>query len=159
MATILSAFLRRRCLGDRFSAGQGFGQNRWFSGSGRHSTDQTLGAGADQILPVGSHKGFPHQVIVLGIAVLDQRPLHGLLMGIRGHIDRPHGAGIQTGVIHGGGQGAGGGIEILHLLGRVSVLFEAERKLEEKLKKSEEEKAKADAAKIQKEGEAIREST
>ena len=84
--------------------------------SGRYGTDQAFGAGADEIFPVGSNQGFPHQIIVFGIAVLDQCPLHGLFVGIRGNIDLVHGSGIQAGIVHDGGEGRGGGIEILHLL-------------------------------------------
>ena len=65
---------------------------------------------------MGSHQRFPHQVVILGIAVLDQRPLHGLLMGIGRDIDLVHGPGIQTGVVHDCGQGGGCGIEVLDLL-------------------------------------------
>ena len=48
---------------------------------GRNCSDQALGPGADQIFPVGGDEGLPHQIVVLGIPVLDQRPLHGLSWG------------------------------------------------------------------------------
>ena len=88
--------------------------------SGRHCTDQTLGAGTDQIFPVGSQQRFPNQVIVFGIPVLDQSPLHGFFMGIRGNVDLVHGSGIQTGIIHDGGEGRGSGVEVLDLFGIVT---------------------------------------
>ena len=37
-------------------------------------------------------------------------------MGALRHVDGLHGAGVQTGVVHAGGQGAGGGVEVLDLL-------------------------------------------
>ena len=65
---------------------------------------------------MGLQQRFLHQVVILGVAILDQRPLHSLFVGISGNIYPFHGAGIQAGVVHHGGQRRGGGIEILHLL-------------------------------------------
>ena len=39
---------------------------------------------ADQVFPPGPVKGFQHQSPVLGVLPLEQRPLHGLFVGIFG---------------------------------------------------------------------------
>ena len=83
---------------------------------GRYGPDQALGPGADQILPVGFQQRFFHQIVVLGVPVLDQRPLHGFFVGVRGDVDLLHGPGVQAGIVHDGGQGGGGGVEVLDLL-------------------------------------------
>ena len=108
-----------RCLGSRGIA----------AASGRNSPNQALGAGTDQILPVGLDQRLFHQIIVFGIPVLDQRPLHGLLMGVRGDIDLLHGPGVQAGVVHDSGQGRGGGVEVLHLLRIVAHIPDVLRQL------------------------------
>ena len=58
-----------------------------------------------------------HQVVVLGVPILDQRTLHGLFMGIGGNIHRLHGSGVQPCIIHHRGDGGGRGVEVRHLLG------------------------------------------
>ena len=95
LSSLLAGGLGRRFPGRRALAG----------GTGRDGADQALGAGADQILPVGGQQGLLDQIIVLGVAVLDQRPLHGLLVGVGGHVDPLHGARVQAGVIHHRGDG------------------------------------------------------
>ena len=69
-------------------------------GAGRDSAYQTFGSGTYQIFPMGFQQSLMNQIIVLGIAILDQRPLHGLFMGIRGYIYPFHGSGIQTCIVH-----------------------------------------------------------
>ena len=101
-----------------------------FTGSGGYGSDETLGAGTDEILPVGFQQCFPDKVIVFWIAVLDQCPLHGLFVRISGNIDLFHGPGIQTGVVHYGGEGRGGGLEVLHLLRVVAHFPDIFRKLD-----------------------------
>ena len=50
-------------------------------------SDQTFFIVPDQILSACFNKRFPHQLVIGGIAVLDQRPLHGLFVGIFTDID------------------------------------------------------------------------
>ena len=87
-------------------------------------TEQTLLAVSDEVLPPGAAEGFQHQRPLFRTLPLHQRPLHGLFVGIGGHIHFLHGAGIDAGIVHTGGQGAGSGVEILHLLGLPSALVE-----------------------------------
>ena len=65
---------------------------------------------------MGLEESFLYQIVVFRVPVLDERPLHGLFVGIRRHIDPVHGPGIQAGIVHDRGQGGGGGVEILDLL-------------------------------------------
>ena len=67
---------------------------------------------------------FRHKTAQLRAAPLEQRALQRLFMGIFCDIDRLHGAGINAGVVHTGGQSSRGGIEVLHLLGLAAVLME-----------------------------------
>ena len=66
---------------------------------------------------MGAAEGLQHQPPLFRPLPLHQGPLHGLLVGIGGDVDRLHGPGVQAGVVHTGGQGAGGGVEVLNLLG------------------------------------------
>ena len=61
-------------------------------------------------------QSFPDEIVILWIAVLDQRPLHGFFVGVSGDIYLVHGAGVKPGVVHNRGQGRGRGIEVLYLL-------------------------------------------
>ena len=69
----------------------------------------------DEVLPASQFQGLAHQGVIFGVARLQQRPLHGLVLRVPGHEHRRHIPGIQAGVVHGSGQGAGGGIKILYL--------------------------------------------
>ena len=62
---------------------------------------------------MGFEKRFLHQIVIFGVAVLDQCTLHGLFVGIGRYIDLVHGPGIQTGVIHDSGERGWGRIKIL----------------------------------------------
>ena len=77
-----------------------FGQRFLRSCAGGNCPNQALRRGSDQILSVGLQKRFTDQIIVLGIAILDQRSLHSLLMGVCGHIDLFHSPGIKSRVVH-----------------------------------------------------------
>ena len=79
-------------------------------GSGRDGPNQTLGTGADQILPVRLQQSLSDKVVVFGIAILNQRPLHSLLVGVSGDIDPFHCTGVQPGVVHHRGQCGRGGM-------------------------------------------------
>jgi len=83
----------------------------------------------DQILTAGLDQGFPDQRPVLGHMILEQRPLIGLFLGGSRHVDLLHGEGIQTRIEHTGGDGAGGGVKILHLLGMIVDFFQIQRQL------------------------------
>ena len=99
-------------------------------GGGGIRTDQAPLPITDQILTARAVESLQHQLPVLGLAPLHQCPLEGLVVGRAGDEDRLHGAGVQAGVPHAGGQGAGGGIEVLHLLRHVSLPVEPLRQLD-----------------------------
>ena len=105
------------------------GRGRMDGSSGRYGANQTFWPGANQVLPMGGEQRLPHQVVVLGIPVLNQSPLHGLFVGVRGDVHLLHGSGVQPGVIHHRGQGGGGGVEVLHLLRVVAHLPDVLRQL------------------------------
>ena len=86
--------------------------------------DEAALAVADQVLPARLVEGLQHQLPVLRLPPLHQRPLEGLVVGRFGDEHRLHGPGIQAGVPHTGGQGAGGGVEVLHLLRHMSLLVQ-----------------------------------
>ena len=114
---ILSPFLFQQRLFGRSLFRQRFFRRRCgFALPGGNGSYQALWAGADQVLPVGFDQSFFYQIIIFGVSVLDQCPLHGFLMGIGGYIHLVHCPGVKTCVVHDCGKGRGGGIEILHLL-------------------------------------------
>ena len=95
------------CASEVFAWQAALGEGRWAF---------PFGAGTNEVLPVGFQQSLPNQVVVFGIAVLDQCPLHGLFVGVGGDIDLFHSTGVQAGIVHHCGQGGGGGIEVLDLL-------------------------------------------
>ena len=72
---------------------------------------------ADEITASRFQKGFPHQTVILRIPVLQQCSLQRFLMRTYGHVDRLHGQGVQTRIVHACRDGAGRRIKILHLAG------------------------------------------
>ena len=92
------------------------------SSAGRCCRDQTLRAIADQIRTMGSTQCLRTKGVVLRIIILKQCPLKCLVVGVLCHIDRLHGVRIQLRIEHTGGNGARGGIKVLHLL-RANVIF------------------------------------
>ena len=66
----------------------------------RIGPDEALLAEADQVLPPRLFQSLPDEGVVLRIPVLDEGALHGLFVGIGGHIHRLHGSRIQAGVVH-----------------------------------------------------------
>ncbi len=92
------------------------------SSAGRCCRDQTLRAIADQICTMGSMQCLRTKGVVLRIIILKQCPLKCLVVGVLCHIDRLHGVRIQLRIEHTGGDGARGGIKVLHLL-RANVIF------------------------------------
>ena len=63
----------------------------------------------DEFLPPRKVQRLAHQGVVFGVPRLQKRPLHGLVLRVPGYKDRGHVPGVQAGVVHGGGQGAGVG--------------------------------------------------
>ena len=61
-------------------------------------------------------EGLQDQAALFRAFPLEQGPLELFLVGRFGDVDGFHRPGVQAGVIHAGGQGAGGGVEVLHLL-------------------------------------------
>ena len=82
-------------LGWRFWRGSAVTACPW-----RYSPDQALRTRTDQILPVGFQQSFTNEIVIFGVSVLDQRPLHSLFVWVSGNIDLIHGARVQSGVIH-----------------------------------------------------------
>ena len=75
---------------------------------------------ADQIAAAGLLQRLTYQLVVLGLAILDERTLHGLLVRVARHVDRLHGARVHAGVVHAGRHGGRRRVEVLHLLGHVA---------------------------------------
>ena len=75
---------------------------------------------ADQVAAACLLQCLAHQLVVLGLAILDERALHGLLVRVARHIDRLHGARIHAGVVHARRHGGRRGVEVLHLLGHIA---------------------------------------
>lgn len=75
---------------------------------------------ADEVLAVGFAEGLHDQVVVVRVAVLDQRTLHGLLMGIRGAEDRLHRPGVESCIEDAGRDCGRRGVEVAYLLGIVA---------------------------------------
>ena len=67
-------------------------------------------------------QGFADEDMVLRVAVLDEGALHRLLMRVVRHVDLVHGQRVVPGVVHAGGDGARGRVEVLHLL-RAELVF------------------------------------
>ena len=53
---------------------------------------------ADQILPAAQAQRLAYQIVIGRVAILQEGALHGLFMGILGHVDRLHIARVQAGV-------------------------------------------------------------
>ena len=86
----------------------------------RHGANQAMLGVADQIATAGLFQCLAHELVVLGLAILDERALHGLLVRVARHVDRLHGTRIHAGVVHARRHGGRGGVEVLHLLGHVA---------------------------------------
>ena len=65
-----------------------------------HGTNQAMLGVADQIAAASLFQRLAHELVVLGLAILDERTLHGLLVRVARHVDRLHGARIHAGVVH-----------------------------------------------------------
>ena len=63
-------FFGGRFFGQRLFGGDSGGRGAVGTGSGRNGTHQTFRTGTDQVLPVGGHKRFAHQIVVFRIALL-----------------------------------------------------------------------------------------
>ena len=83
-------------------------------------SDEAFGSGADEVVASGLEKRLSHELAVLGVAVLDERALHGLFVRRFCHVDRLHRAWVEPRVVHAGRNRRGRGIEILDLLGVVA---------------------------------------
>ena len=75
---------------------------------------------ADQVAAASLFQRLAYQLVVLGLAILDERALHGLLVRVARYIDRLHGARVHAGVVHARRHGGRGGVEVLHLFGHVA---------------------------------------
>ena len=78
---------------------------------------------------MGFFQGFQHQGLLCGVEPLQKGPLELLFPVAAGHIDLFHGEGVQPRVVHAGGNGAGGGVEILHLPGPDAPFFQIQGQL------------------------------
>ena len=75
---------------------------------------------ANQVATAGLFQCLAHELVVLGLTILDERALHGLLVRVACHVDWLHGAWVHAGVVHAGRHGGRCGVEVLHLLGHVA---------------------------------------
>ena len=82
--------------------------------------DEALFLVADEIRPLRFLQRLDDERPQLPAPPLQQRPLQRLVVGAAGHIYGRHVAGVDAGVVHAGGDGAGGGVKVLHLLGLVA---------------------------------------
>ena len=90
-------------------------------------TNETFPAEADEILTVRLFERGNDDRALVRSAPLQQRTLHRLVLGRFCHENRLHGARINLGVVHRGGQRTRRGIKILHLLGHVADAVEVLR--------------------------------
>ena len=81
----------------------------------------------DQVLPVGQLQSLDHLFGVAGLVVLQQCALQRLALGGLFHKYRLEGVGVKAGIEHTGAHGAGGGVEVLHLLGHIADAVEVLR--------------------------------
>ena len=72
---------------------------------------------ADKILAACLFQCLNDQRLLLGTSPLEQRALQLLFVVITGGVNLLARAGVYARVVHAGGEGAGSGIEVLHLLG------------------------------------------
>ena len=82
--------------------------------------DQAILLETNKIGAAGAGERLHHQVVIFGVAVLNEGALQRLLVRVLGHIHGLHGQRVQLGVVHARGQRPRRGIEILHLLGVVA---------------------------------------
>ena len=83
-------------------------------------TDQAFFSKSNQILPACLKQSFPDQIMVFGVFVLDQGPLHIFFMGISAHINLIPRYGIYSRIVHDGGKGGRRRIKILYLFRHVA---------------------------------------
>lgn len=91
--------------------------------------DQAVWSVADQVGPAGFLQGLQSQGVVFGLGILEQGPLQTFLRQIR-YMDRLERLRIESGVIHGRGDGSGGGIEILDLFWDHTIGFDIQGQLD-----------------------------
>ena len=91
--------------------------------------DQAVWSVADQVGPAGFLQGLQSQGVVFGLGILEQGPLQTFLCQIR-DMDRLECFRIESGVIHGRGDGSGGGIEILDLFWDHTIGFDIQGQLD-----------------------------
>ena len=75
---------------------------------------------ADEVTAPCLGQGLFYQVVVLGLAVLNECALQSLLVGRIGHVHWLHGARVYASEVHSGRHGGRRRIEVLHLLGHVA---------------------------------------
>ena len=95
----------------------------------RVGADQTIFSVADQITSAGFTKSGDDDRSVLGSEVLKESPLLCFFFLCFGYEDRLFRIWIQARIEHTGGNGAGGRIKVLNLLGMQTFFFEKEREL------------------------------
>ena len=83
-------------------------------------SDQALLIKPDQILPAAFDQRFSDKVIIIGIAVLNQCPLHRFFMRIAADIHFLTIPGINSRIVHDCGHGRRCRVEILHLFRHIS---------------------------------------
>jgi len=89
--------------------------------------DEAILARADEVLAVGGDERLADERRVFGLAVLQKRALEAFFTRIAGDVDFFAREGVDPRCEHNGRSRAGGGIEVLDLLGREIFALEIER--------------------------------
>jgi hypothetical protein len=108
--------------GDLVESGPFFPLGKW--------PDQAFGAKANEIGAARPGEGFYHKVMMLGVLVLEQGSLEGFFVGGAGHVDFLPRTGIDSRVVHAGGESTGSGVEVLHLFGNELIVPKVLRKFD-----------------------------
>ena len=96
----------------------------------RIRTDQAIFAKTDEVASACATKRIDDDLSVFGTEILEECALFRFFFLRFGDENGLFRVGIETRIEHTSGDRSGGGIEILHLLGVESFLFEEERKLD-----------------------------
>ena len=83
--------------------------------------NKAIFAKTDEVLASCLSQCFAHKVGVPRTVILQKRALELFFVIVGGNVHGLHGQRVDTRVIHDGGRGARGGVEVLHLLGRIAV--------------------------------------
>jgi hypothetical protein len=92
--------------------------------------DQACGAKTNEVGASRPGEGFYHKVMMLGVLVLEQGPLESFFVGSSGYVDFLPRTGIDSRVVHAGGESTGSGVEVLYLFGNEVMVPKVLRKFD-----------------------------